>query len=64
MVDLSRDIVPLTDFKRKTCEFLERLKETGGPLVLTVNGKPEVILLDPAEYQRIVKLLGEEEKVR
>jgi prevent-host-death family protein len=64
MVDLSRDIIPLTDFKRRTSEYLERLKETGGPLVLTVNGKPEVVLLDPAEYQKIVKLLDPAEKVR
>lgn len=53
MVDVSRDIVPLTDFKRRTTEFVERLKRTGGPMVLTVNGKPEIVVLDPAAYQRM-----------
>jgi prevent-host-death family protein len=57
MVDVSRDIIPLTDFKRRTSEFVERLKETGGPLVLTVNGKPEIVVLDPAEYQKLVRRL-------
>ena len=36
-MDLSRDIHPLTDFKRNTPEFLRRLKENGHPLVLTVE---------------------------
>jgi hypothetical protein len=30
-MDLSRDIHPLTDFKRNTAEFLAQLKETGHP---------------------------------
>jgi prevent-host-death family protein len=36
---------------------VERLKQTGGPLVLTVNGKPEIVVLDPAEYQKLVRRL-------
>lgn len=55
-MDLSRDIHPLTDFKRKTPEFLRRLKESGGPLVLTVNGKAEIVVQDAASYQRLLDL--------
>jgi hypothetical protein len=40
MIDLSRDIHSLTDFKRKTAGFMKQLKETGHPVVLTVNGRP------------------------
>ena len=36
-MDLRRDIQSLTDFKKKTPEFLQQLKETGEPVVLTTN---------------------------
>ncbi len=39
MLDISRDIHSLTDFKKKTSEFVEQLKQTGDPVVLTLNGK-------------------------
>jgi hypothetical protein len=35
MLDIHRDIHSLTDFKRKTPEFLKQLRETGEPVVLT-----------------------------
>jgi prevent-host-death family protein len=55
-MDLSRDIHPLTDFKRKTPEFLRQLKATGHPLVLTVNGKAELVVQDAKSYQRLLDL--------
>lgn len=55
-MDLSRDIHPLTDFKRNTPEFLRQLKETGHPLVLTVNGKAELVVQDARSYQRLLDL--------
>jgi prevent-host-death family protein len=57
MLDVSRDILPLTDFKRRTAEFIGRLKETGRPLVLTVNGKPEIVVLDACGYQALQERL-------
>ena len=55
-MDLSRDIHPLTDFKRHTQEFLRQLKETGHPLVLTINGKAELVVQDARSYQRLLDL--------
>jgi prevent-host-death family protein len=55
-MNLGRDIPSLTDFKRKTPEFLRRLKETGHPLVLTINGKAELVVQDAASYQRLFEL--------
>jgi prevent-host-death family protein len=52
-MNLSQDIHPLTDFKRKTSEFLRQLKETGNPVVLTINGKAELVVQDAASYQRL-----------
>ena len=54
MIDLSRDIHSLTEFKRKTTEFVKQLKETGAPVVLTVNGKAELVVQDAGSYQRLL----------
>ena len=55
-MNLSQDIHPLTDFKRNTPEFLRQLKETGNPVVLTINGKAELVVQDAASYQRLFDL--------
>jgi prevent-host-death family protein len=54
MLDLANDIRSLSDFKRNTVELLDRLRETGHPLVLTVNGKAELVVQDAAAYQALL----------
>lgn len=54
MINLSRDIHSLTEFKRNTTEFLQRIKQTKQPLVLTVNGKAELIVQDAESYQQLL----------
>ena len=55
-MNLSQDIQSLTDFKRNTPEFLRHLKQTGNPVVLTINGKAELVVQDAASYQRLFDL--------
>ncbi len=55
MVNLASGIDSLTKFKRQTAEFLDELRRTGEPLVLTVNGKAEVVVQDAAAYQKLVE---------
>lgn len=50
-MDITKDIRPLTEFKRETSRFVARLKKTGRPSVLTVNGKPSVVVMDAAAWQ-------------
>ena len=52
-MDITKDIRPLTEFKRETSRFVARLKETGRPSVLTVNGKPSVVVMDAAAWQEM-----------
>ena len=54
MLDLANDIRSLSDFKRNTVELLDRLRKTGHPLVLTINGKAEVVVQDAAAYQALL----------
>jgi prevent-host-death family protein len=56
MLDINRDIQPLTDFKRHTTNFLRQLKETGQPIVLTINGKAEIVVQDAKSYQKLLEL--------
>ena len=55
MLDINRDIDSLSNFKRNTPEFLKQLKETGHPVILTVNGKAEMVVLDTAAYQKLIE---------
>ena len=56
MINLQNEINSLSNFKRNTSEFLEQLKETGKPIVLTINGKAELVVQDAGSYQKILEL--------
>jgi PHD/YefM family antitoxin component YafN of YafNO toxin-antitoxin module len=51
------DIGSLTDFARNTKAHLRRLKRTGRPELLTVNGKAEVVVQSATAYQRLLEAL-------
>ena len=63
MVNLSQDIHPLTDFKRNTSDFMNQMKKTRRPVVLTVNGKAELVVQDAESYQQILDRLERLEAV-
>lgn len=50
-------IRPVSDFSRKPAEHIKRLKETGLPEVLTVNGKAEIVIQDAKSYEDMAGLL-------
>jgi prevent-host-death family protein len=54
MLDLANDIRSLSDFKRNTSDLLDRLKKTGNPLVLTINGRAEIVVQDAEAYQELL----------
>lgn len=57
MIDVTQDIHSLTTFKRNSSGLMKRMKKTGRPLVLTVNGKAEAVLLAAAAYQEVAEHL-------
>ncbi len=63
MLDLSKDIQPLTDFKRNTTELVRRMKETGRPIVLTINGRAELVVQDTGSYQKLLELIDRLEAI-
>lgn len=44
------DIHTLDSFRRKTKSHVDRLQSTGRPEVLTVNGRPSVVVQDAAAF--------------
>ena len=62
MLNLESGIDSLTNFKRQSSEYIEQLHETGEPMVLTVNGKSQVVVQDVAAYQRLVDLAAKAER--
>ena len=56
MIDITKDIQPLTTFRNNSVKFMKRLKKTRRPIILTVNGKPEAVVQAPAAYQRLLDL--------
>ena len=58
-IDISKDIHSLSDFKRKTSEFVTQMRESGRPVVLTINGKAELVVQDAASYQKLLDQIDE-----
>lgn len=51
----SEDIRSVTDLKRKTKEIMDQIHRTKRPVVLTVNGKADAVLMDTKTYERHLK---------
>ncbi len=63
MLDIRRDIQSLTDFKKNSSQFIEQLKETGEPVVLTINGRAELVVQDAGFYQALIELADQAEQL-
>jgi prevent-host-death family protein len=50
-MNITKDITPLTQFKRDSARMIAEIKKTGRPQILTVNGKPSVVVMDAAAWQ-------------
>jgi prevent-host-death family protein len=63
MIDLSKGIDSLTNFKRNTTAFLDRLQESGQPVVLTINGKAKLVVQDASSYQQLLEMIDRLESI-
>jgi PHD/YefM family antitoxin component YafN of YafNO toxin-antitoxin module len=57
MLNLTRDINSLSNFKRETPKFLEQMKTTNEPIVLTLNGVAEIVVQSASAYQTLLDRL-------
>ena len=56
MIDL-REVRSVTEFQRNIKDYVGRLKKSKAPLVLTVNGRAELVVQDAESYQLMLERL-------
>ena len=60
MIDL-REVRSVTEFQRNLKDYVGRLKKKKTPLVLTVNGRAELVVQDTVSYQSLLDRLEQAE---
>jgi prevent-host-death family protein len=50
-IKFSEDIQSVTDLKKNTRKIIDQVHKTGRPVVLTVNGRADAVLMDPKTYE-------------
>jgi prevent-host-death family protein len=57
------DTHALADFQQNPRRHLRRLNRTGQPEVLTINGKPAVVVQDARSYERLLDMVEQAEAI-
>jgi PHD/YefM family antitoxin component YafN of YafNO toxin-antitoxin module len=63
MSDPSMDFQSLSDFSQNSMTYVEQLKVSGTPLVLTVDGRPEVVVLEAGRYRQLLEMAERAEAI-
>lgn len=53
-IKLDQDIKPLSDFRANITSYIENLRKTKRPLVITQHGKSTAVMLDVSEYETLL----------
>lgn len=51
------DVRPLSEFRANAASFVQQVKDTKRPLILTVHGRSAAVLLDVEEYETLLDQL-------
>jgi prevent-host-death family protein len=54
-LSFSEDVKPVADFERDPLKIVRQVHDTGRPVVLTVKGKADVVVVDAAFLRRGVR---------
>ena len=54
-VRISENFVPVSEFKAQAADWLRKLSESGGPVVVTQNGRPAGVLLSPEAFDDLTE---------
>jgi len=57
-LSISEDIKTVSDLKKNTNEIFKHMHDSGRPIVVTVNGKPDAILMDVDVFEKKLKALN------
>lgn len=54
-----RNIIPITDLQQKTKKFVERVRATGVPIIITQRGRAAAILASAEDFEGYLIALDE-----
>ncbi len=57
-ISITEDIKSVSELKKKTNEIFRQMHRTGRPIIVTVNGKPDAVLLDVEVFEKKLKTLN------
>jgi len=52
-ISITRDIIPVGEFKTGLSKWLKNVQSTGHPIIITQNGRPAGVLVPPEEFDRL-----------
>lgn len=52
-ISLTEDVQPLSEFRKRSAEFIKRIKDDRQPILLTQHGKSAAVLMDVSEFERM-----------
>jgi prevent-host-death family protein len=55
---ITDDIKPVTYLKSKAADLLNQINDTHRPVIITQNGEPRAVLLDPKSYEDMRNAIG------
>ena len=58
MLNLERDIRPISYVKSHTAEMLKQVEDGRNPIVITQNGEAKAVLIDVASYQSLMNAVN------
>ena len=58
VLSLTEDIRPVTDLKRDALGVVRQVRKTGRPVVLTSDGRADVVLMDAKMYEGHLKAIN------
>ena len=54
-INISQNIVSLSDFKNKASKMLHEIQSSRRPLVITQNGKAAAVLISPSDFDLLTE---------
>jgi antitoxin YefM len=51
----TEDVRPLSEFRAHTASFVQKVRETKRPMILTLHGRSAAVLMDVAEYEALIE---------